>query len=52
MNIYTQQAAAKELGRQMVLLAEKRLKLPAEYDILMYKYVMREYDTRSYLKIN
>ena len=35
--------ASRELGRQMVLIAERKFKYPEEYDIAIYRYVKREY---------
>lgn len=35
--------AAREMGRQMVLIAERKFKYPEEYDIALYRYVKREY---------
>lgn len=36
-------AAANELGRQMVLLCERASKFPEEYDVPIYRYVMKEH---------
>ena len=35
--------AARELGRQVVLLIEQKFKYPEEYDITMYSFVKRKY---------
>jgi len=35
--------ASRELGRQMVLIAERKFKYPEEYDIAIYRYVKKEY---------
>lgn len=35
--------AARELGKQIVLLAERKFKYPEEYDVAIYRFVKREY---------
>ena len=35
--------ASRELGRQIVLMAERKFKYPEEYDVAIYRYVKREY---------
>jgi len=35
--------AARELGRQIVLIAERQFRYPDEYDLPIYKFVRREY---------
>jgi len=36
--------AARELGRQIVLIAERKFQYPEEYDVAIYRFVKREYD--------
>ena len=36
--------AARELGRQIVLIAERKFQYPEEYDVPIYRFVKREYD--------
>jgi multimeric flavodoxin WrbA len=35
--------AARELGRQMVLIAERKFKYPEEYNVAIYRFVKREH---------
>ena len=35
--------ASRELGRQIVLMAERKFQYPEEYDIAIYRFVKREY---------
>lgn len=35
--------ASRELGRQMVLIAEQKFRFPAEYDVAIYRQVKRDY---------
>jgi multimeric flavodoxin WrbA len=36
-------AASRELGRQIVRIAEQKFRYPEEYDVAIYRYVKREY---------
>ena len=37
--------ASAELGKQMVLIAERNFRYPEEYDVALYRFVKREYGT-------
>jgi len=36
--------ASRELGRQIVLIAERKFQYPEEYDVAIYRFVKREYN--------